>query len=245
MVYIVLPAYNEEEGLVPLLEEIKYNMEESSLSYRVIDVDDGSTDNSCALVEEISRTMPVTLLKHPQNRGLTETVKTGLFEAVRLSQKNDIIITMDADNTHSPGLIMRMVRMIREGYDVVIASRYLKDSRVIGVPFFRQILSLGASFLCRVTFPIRGVRDYTSGYRAYRAQTIKEMFDVYGKDFIDQPGFACMIDILLKLRSYPLMMGEVPLILRYDQKHSTSKMNVRFTILQTLSLLLRRRFNLK
>jgi dolichol-phosphate mannosyltransferase len=244
MILIVLPAFNEEENLMTLLGEIKYHMEESNLSYKVIVVDDGSTDRSVEVTEKAAEelSMSIETVRHAQNRGLAETIRTGLIEAVRMSSERDIIVTMDADNTHTPGLIMRMQRMIREGYDVAIASRYLTDSRVIGVPFFRQILSLGAGMVCRIMFPMKGVKDYTSGYRAYKANVLKKMFENYGQNFIDQSGFTCMIDILLKMRKYPLIIGEVPLILRYDMKHSTSKMNVKKTVIDTLILLFKRRF---
>ena len=89
-------------------------------------------------------------------------------------------------------------------------------------------------------FPIRGVRDYTCGYRAYRAVVIKDALSDYGDDFLNQDGFQCMVDILLKLRRRDLIFGEVPFILRYDIKEGGTKMNVRRTILQTLLLIVRR-----
>jgi dolichol-phosphate mannosyltransferase len=64
--------------------------------------------------------------------------------------------------------------------------------------------------------PIRGVRDYTCGYRAYRGRVLRQAFQRYGDDFINQEGFQCMVDILLKLRKMDVIFGEVPLILRYD-----------------------------
>lgn len=240
MIYIVLPAYNEEKTLPPLLEAIRENMDEARLPYSVIVVNDGSTDATVRVVSEASETMPITLIEHPQNKGLSETLKTGLLSAVNYASPKDIIITMDADNTHTPGLIMTMVRMIREGHDVVIGSRYQKGSRVIGVPFLRRLLSFGASLIFKSLFPIKGVKDYTSGYRAYRAQVIKNMFTAYGGDFINQPGFSAMVDVLLKIRKYPVIIGEAPLILRYDQKAGASKMKVAKTIVETLKLIWKR-----
>ncbi len=236
MICIVLPAYNEEETLPPLLESIRENMEEAAFPYKVIIVDDGSTDGTATTIENARARMPIRAISHPGNRGLAETIKTGLFEAQKEADARDIIITMDSDNTHTPGLILRMVRMIREGHDVVIGSRYRPGSRVIGVPWTRRLLSSGASLLFRLLFPMRGVKDYTSGYRAYRAQVIRHMFDAYGQDFIDRPGFSCMVDILLKIRRYPYLVGEAPMILRYDWKEGASKMKVGKTIAETLRL---------
>ena len=242
MIYIVLPAFNEELTLPPLLEAITENLDEAGLAYRVVIVDDGSSDATGEVIAAAATRLPILPLVHPRNRGLAEAMKTGLMAAVKESARRDIIVTMDSDNTHNPGLIMQMVRLIREGHDVVIASRYVRGARVIGVTFLRRRLSFWASFLFRTLFPIPGVRDYTSGFRAYRAEVIKEMFDTYGDAFIDEPGFSCMVDILLKMRRYPYIIGEVPLILRYDKKEGASKMNVSKTIKQTLRLMVKRRF---
>jgi dolichol-phosphate mannosyltransferase len=134
-----------------------------------------------------------------------------------------------------------MVRMISEGYDVVIASRYREGSRTIGVPVLRRALSRGASWLFRAVFPIQGVRDYTCGYRAYRAGVVRSAIARYGEEFLDQDGFQCMVDILLKLRPMHLVFGEVPFILRYDYKEGGSKMNVSKTVRDTLGLMWKRR----
>ena len=244
MIYIVLPAYNEEQTLPPLLDAISDHFRETNIPYRVILVNDGSTDGTAKIIEQAAARLPILAVDHPENRGLAEALKTGLLEAVKRAEPRDIIVTMDSDNTHTPGLIIRMVRMIREGHDVVIASRYEKGARVIGVPWERRLLSFFASIIFRALFPIPGVRDYTSGYRAYRAEIIRDMFRSYGDAFIDEPGFSCMVDILLKLRLFPVIIGEAPLILRYDKKSSSSKMRVARTIRQTLKLIVRRRLGI-
>jgi dolichol-phosphate mannosyltransferase len=104
------------------------------------------------------------------------------------------------------------------------------------------MLSYVAAMLFRFILPMDGVRDYTCGYRAYKAQLLKMAFAEYGSGFISEPGFSCMVDILIKLRKFDPVVEEAPLILRYDQKLSSSKMNVGRTVRQTLSLLIRRRF---
>jgi dolichol-phosphate mannosyltransferase len=243
MIYILLPAFNEEKSLPPLLESIRNNMQDFGAEYLVILVDDGSTDATVEAAKKVAVSMPLSVICHPENRGLSETLKTSLLEAVSLARPEDIIVTMDSDNTHTPGLIMRMVRMLREGYDVVIASRYQKESRVVGVPLSRRLLSFGANLLFRMLFPIAGVKDYTCGYRAYRAHVLKQMFNEHGEEFINAPGFSCMVDILIKMRKCPLIIGEASLILRYDLKESASKMKVWRTIKDTLKLIGKRFFN--
>ena len=241
-VIVVLPAYNEERSLGTLLERLDRAMREDDLPYEVVVVDDGSSDGTTRLVGRYAGDLPVRLERHPVNLGLGATIRDGLKSAVAVAADDDIVVAMDADNTHSPGLIRSMVGAIREGADVVIASRYRPGSRIRGVPWHRRALSLGARVLLQVVFPIPGVRDYTCGYRAYRARVLRDAFGRYGDDFVSQAGFQCMVDILLKLRRLDAIVREVPLILRYDFKQGASKMKVARTIVQSLALIARRRF---
>lgn len=238
---IVLPAYNEQANIGRLLDRIDASMTEDGLSYRVIVVDDGSTDRTVELLDKRREAIPIRILRHDVNQGLGASIRDGLFLAGEGLKDDDIVITMDADETHTPGLILRMVRMIREGHDVVIASRYQPGARVRGVPPGRRLLSFAASVLFRVSFPGYGVRDFTCGYRAYRGSALKQAISTYGDRFLTSDGFQCMVDILLKLMRLDLVFGEVPLILRYDLKASHSKMRVTRTALQTIALLVRRR----
>ena len=185
--------------------------------------------------------MPIHIERHAVNQGLGATIRDGLRAASAMAGDRDIIVAMDADNTHPPGLIHDLARQIREGADVAIASRYRPGALCRGVSWPRRVLSRGAAVFFKLILPIRGVRDYTCGYRAYRAAALKEAFDAYGEAFIDQAGFQCMVDILLKLRRMNLIFRETPLVLRYDRKGGASKMNVAGTVLATLSLAVRRR----
>jgi dolichol-phosphate mannosyltransferase len=244
MVVIALPAFNEAETLPLLLEAIEKAMLENDIEYRVIVVDDGSVDATAEVAEQLSHTMPISLVQHGENRGLGEAIRTGLFAATENAEPRDIIVTMDSDNTHTPGLIARMVRGIREGNDVVIASRYRQGAHIRGVPRYRRALSFGARVVFSVVFPTPNVRDFTCGFRAYRAEVLQEAFRIYGDDFVGQSGFSCMVDILLKLRRLGAIMSEVPLILRYDQKFGASKMMVMKTTLDTVRLVIARRLGM-
>ncbi len=239
MIKIVLPAYNEEETILSLIMDIKRILGERFNDFEVIVVNDGSTDNTAKIVSELNLHI-LKLVEHNRNKGLSESIKTGLLYALKNFDENDIIVTMDADNTHSPGLIHRMSTFIEEGNDVVIASRYRPGARVIGLTLARKTISFGGNMLLRLLFPTRGVKDYTSGYRAYRAGVLSKAFDLWENSFINEPGFSCQVDILLKLRKMRVIMNEVPLILRYDQKESASKMNVTSTIIDTLKLVVKR-----
>lgn len=239
--WIVLPAFNEEQDLPGLFKRIDDATAEARIKFELVVVDDGSTDHTAEIVEQWSNKLPIHLLSHEVNQGLGATLRDGLKWACNMATPNDLIVTLDADNSHTPDLIVRMSRMIREGHDVVIASRFRPGSRVRGLPFQRRLLSVLASLSFKLVFPIRGVRDYTCGYRAYRVAILKDA--TVDPNFFDQAGFQVMVDILLKLRRNPeLIFGEVPLILRYDHKRGQSKMDVSSTIRDTVRLMLRRRF---
>ncbi len=238
MLYIMLPTYNEEEALPLMLPRIQQVMERHRIAYRVIIVDDGSTDRTAEVARAVGGNE---LLQHPHNMGLAAALRTGLGHIAHIAKPDDVVVTLDADNTHNPSLIPRMMQRIDEGFDVVIASRFRPTARVVGVPPIRQLLSNLGGWVYRVLLPIRGVRDYTCGYRAYRASVLQAAFERWGDNFISETGFAAMPDILLKLRVFDdILMTEVPFILRYDQKPGASKMRVGSNISASLRLALRR-----
>lgn len=240
-IFVVLPAYNEQVGLPPLLDEIKQVFAINGREYEVIVVDDASTDATAQVASQASFQMPVTLVQHEVNQNLPGALRTGFLTAIELADDHDVIVTMDGDNTHPPGIINPLLQKISEGYDVVIASRFQIGSRVVGVPSSRVLTAFGARMMFKLIMPITGVRDYTCGYRAYRASVLREAMNFYGDEFVSEQGFSCMADVLLKMRRFKFVFGEVPMLLRYDQKAGSSKMAVMKTIMQSLRLLMKRR----
>jgi dolichol-phosphate mannosyltransferase len=240
-VLVVLPAYNEAGSLAAVLHALDRAGRESGMALRLIVVNDGSSDSTGLVARRYQGSVPLTLIDHPRNLGLGAAIRSGLLMAVDLASDQDIVVTMDADDTHTPMAIAEMVGRINEGFDVLIASRYRPGSSVIGVPVHRRFLSYAASLLFRFVFPTRGVRDFTCGYRAYRASVLRQAFARYREEFVNEEGFQCMVDILLKLRRMNLRFSEVALILRYDRKGGKSKMKVLRTALRTLGLMVRRR----
>ena len=242
-VFVVLPAYNEEGGLPDLLSAIEKVFAINGRQYQIIVVDDASTDATAEIARQAAAELPLTLVQHKINQNLPGALRTGFETAIKFAEPNDVIITMDGDNTHPPAIINSLLQKIAEGYDVMIASRFQQGSRVCGVPISRVFTAFGARLLFKLIMPIPAVRDYTCGYRAYRANVLRDSMDYYGDQWISEKGFSCMVDVLLKMRRFNYVIGEVPMLLRYDQKEGGSKMKVLQTIGQTLKLLLRRRMS--
>lgn len=243
MYYILLPAYNEERDIGPLLQRINDAMQALHFdNYQVLVVNDGSTDGTLAVVTACQQNIPVEILDHGINKGLGQAMLTGLSRAAELVQDEDVLVTMDADNTHDPQLIGAMVGKIRAGASLVIASRYEQGGEEVGLSRVRSFLSRGASTLLKIFFPIAGVKDYTCGFRAYRGAELKRALQAYGDRLVEERGFTCMAEILIKLRSVGVRVAEVPLVLRYDLKSGRSKMKVLRTIMRYFVMIARNLF---
>jgi dolichol-phosphate mannosyltransferase len=238
-VWVLLPAYQEAAGLPPLLEDFRatFRAWPDAPPWRVVVVDDGSSDGTAEAAEAVSG-VPLTVVRHPRNLGLGAAVRTGVEHVLARAGEDDLLATMDADHTHPPELLPRMVARARAGADVVIASRYREGAQVLGLVAWRRALSDVASWVLRVAFP--GARDYTCGYRVYRVPLLRWASARYGREFLNQSGFTVMVDVLLKVRRKARRIDEVPLVLRYDRKRGPSKMKVLRTIGTTLALLVRR-----
>jgi len=238
-VWIVLPAYNEAAALPPLLEAIEGlgRRLAGTAAVRVVMVDDGSSDGTGEVARSFAGRIPLTVLVHPKNRGLAAAIRTGLEHACRAADADGVIVTMDADNTHSPDQIPAMLDVLRDGADVVIASRYQRGASQAGVPPHRALLSTGVGWLLRLRFALPGVRDYSCGYRAYRADLLGQALTAYGPRLIESAGFVVMTELLVKLAAFRPRIVEVALDLRYDRKAGRSKMPAVRTILGYLRLI--------
>lgn len=238
MIYILLPAYNEERDIGKLLQRIQDAMASLNfLYYRILVVNDGSIDGTVSVVKHYEQSIPIVLLDHGTNKGLGQAMLTGLSHAASIVEDEDVLVTMDADNTHDPMLIGAMIEKVRAGADLVIASRYEKGGEEVGLSGIRSILSRGASGLLRLFFPIEGAKDYTCGFRAYRGAALKHAFQVFGSRLVEERGFTCMAEILIKMGAVRAKVAEVPLVLRYDLKTGRSKMKVVRTILRYFALI--------
>ena len=177
-------------------------------------------------MREASKTYPLHLITHPVNRGLGETSRDNFEAASRLSAEDDVIVRLDCDDTHEPEFILSMIKKVSEGYDVVIASRFVQGGGQKGVSSYRAFISSGANIFMKVFFPIRGIREYSCGYRAYSASIIKNAISTYGNSFIQLRGlgFTCTLEKLVKLHMLGARITEIPFVLRYDKKTGSSKM---------------------
>ena len=169
---VVIPLYNEEESLPELFTWIKRVMDGNGFSYEVIFVNDGSTDGSWRVIEELSA-------KHPEAKGIKFRRNYGKSPALYCGfarAQGDVVITMDADLQDSPDEIPELRRMIVEdGYDLVSGykkKRYDPLSKTLPTKLFNAT--------ARAVSGIRNLHDFNCGLKAYRREVIKNI-EVYGE----------------------------------------------------------------
>ncbi|MDA3793503.1 MAG: glycosyltransferase [Elusimicrobia bacterium] len=234
--YIILPCYNEYRALselIPAIEKVIKN------KYEIVIVDDASSDSTKSLVSLFRQKRNIKYIRHKKNRGPGKAIQTGLKYVIKISKPEDYIVVMDADYTHPPALINSMAALSDERNDIVIGSRFCPGGRQIGVGLLRKLLSFAARVLMTVIFNIRGITDYTSGYRIYRAGLIKDYFKERGEMPVKTSGFEATLELLMKLIFFGASVREAPLILRYDRKYGPTKMNLSAALLGYLFMVLK------
>lgn len=169
---VIIPLYNEEESLPELYSWIARVMKANSYSYEVIFVNDGSTDNSWKVIEDLSKKAEeVKGIKFRRNYGKSPALYCGFKEA-----KGDVVITMDADLQDSPDEIPGLYKMITEdGYDLVSGykqKRYDPLSKTIPTKLFNAT--------ARKISGIHNLHDFNCGLKAYRKEVVKNI-EVYGE----------------------------------------------------------------
>lgn len=157
---VIIPAYNEEDNIVRVIENLKENYS----AYDYIVINDGSSDNTAGLC----RKMGYELVDLPVNLGLAGAFQTGLKYAYRKGY--DYAIQFDADGQHRPEFIGSMLNKIQEGYDIVIGSRFVTEKK----PHSMRMLGSNLISLATRLTTGRKVKDPTSGMRMFNKKMIAE-----------------------------------------------------------------------
>jgi dolichol-phosphate mannosyltransferase len=232
-VCIVIPTYNERESIGPVLEKL-LSLEFGGLNLVVLVVDDGSPDGTAELVAEISRRdNRVQLINRGRKMGLGSAYFDGFRHALRLGA--GIIVSMDADGSHPPELVPKLVEGVLDGADVVVASRYVSGGRW-AAGFRRMVVSRGANLLARLCTGLP-LRDLTSGFRAYSKRAVEFLIQ---KGF--EKGYVFQVELLYRLSTGSFKLTETPFTFteRFAGRSKLSKAEALFFFKWCLKTLLRR-----
>jgi glycosyltransferase involved in cell wall biosynthesis len=222
-IVVTIPAYNEAKTIGAIIQKAKNYADE------VIVYDDGSVDNT----SEVAKAAGATVIRNSSNKGYGAAIKT-LFYTVR--EKNaDIMITIDSDSQHNPDQIPRFLEpILRDGFDIVIGSRFLNQDDKEKVPAYRR---LGIKTITKLTRfgSYNNITDAQSGFRAYNKCALFKL-DPF------EEGFASSTELLLRAKEKNLMIKEVPVTIIYNVENP-STMNpilqgaqVSYSIAQFISL---------
>lgn len=232
MIRIFLPAYNEEIALPILVGKFDAVFAAEGTPYRILVWDDGSSDGTRRIAQELAKRYPVDVRWNEKNSGLGRTMINGFEHLAATASDSDVVVTLDCDDTHEPKFVPSAVRRLGEGYDVVVLSRFARGGGQEGLSAFKTLMSMGAGVFLKLFFPVRGLKEYSCNFRAYRASILKKAVQRFGPNFIRLPhlGFVAAPETLVKLRMLGARITEVPFTLRYDQKPTPSKNNSLRTI---------------
>lgn len=241
--FAILPCYNEEENIGNLIEKWfkeKSKLQKENIELEIVIINDCSTDNTEQIVlHKAKKYNNVSILNHNVNKGLGGVINTAVNYFFQNGNSEDLLVIMDGDGTHLPKYVHKMIDKISEGNDCVIASRYEKDSSIVGLSKHRQLMSNLAKFYYSKVLKIPNVKDYTCGYRVYRYNIIKKLLEKFSNNPIKEKSFACMMELLYKIHLVGAKISEVGFELRYDNKLGKSKMNIFHTINRSLILSLK------
>lgn len=228
LLFVVL-AYNEERNVARLLDSI-CALRLDGFQPSLLLVNDGSTDRTREVILGYADRLPVTVVDHPTNLGVGQGFRTGFAAALARLSDDDVIVTIEADNTSDLGILPAMLQQLAAGGEVSLASCYAPGGGVKGTTMTRVFLSKIANGIIRWFCGVSEVHTYSSFYRAYRVRALRAVVQQYGERFIEEPGFVCMVEVVVKLHRCRIRMTEVPMILDGAQRKGASKMKIVRTI---------------
>jgi dolichol-phosphate mannosyltransferase len=197
---VVIPTYNERENILRIVERVLASVPPA----RVLIVDDGSPDGTGAIADVIAATDGrVFVLHRPTKQGLGAAYLAGFAWA--LERGYQTVVEMDADGSHAPEELPRLLRAL-EHADVVLGSRWVPGGSVHNWPASRRVLSRAGNLYARVALGM-DLQDATGGYRAYRAGALAEV----GLAGVSSQGYCFQVELVWRAVRVGLTVVEVPI----------------------------------
>ncbi len=241
MIKIIFCAFNEAENLGKFLVNLNHELNILGEDFEIIACLDGSNDNSLDVLSDFK----VKILPIENKRGLGLAYKRLFLEMIDGCNDGDLIISLDADNTHNPDQIPQMLKHFRaNNLDVLIASRFLNLSIMKAFPLHRKFISKTTSLLLQNLFAVKRIngeklQDYTSGYRVYSAKKLKELFAARKNKFITEPEFTYTCELLLNLARINSHFDEIEISYDYGEKMGKSKLRIMRNLWRLMVLLIK------
>jgi dolichol-phosphate mannosyltransferase len=215
-VLIVIPTYNERDNLPMITERARAALPDA----HVLVVDDNSPDGTGEIADELAAGDDHVHVLHREGK---EGLGAAYINAFRwgLDEGYNVLVEMDADGSHQPEELHKLLEALNEGADLSIGSRWVPGGKVVNWPASRELLSRGANVYTRLMLGM-SVRDATAGFRAYRASTLEKI----GLADVESQGYCFQVDLTLRTNRHGLRVVEVPITF-VERTVGTSKMSGR------------------
>jgi dolichol-phosphate mannosyltransferase len=214
-ILVIIPTYNESENIGKIIQEVlgKTNDE---YDYNILVVDDNSPDGTADIVENLKNSN-VSILRREKKLGLGTAYIAGFKYAIK--NNYDYVFEMDADFSHDPGYLPEFMKRMKEGYDLVVGSRYVNGISVVNWPIQRLFLSYFANIYTRMVTGLK-VHDTTAGFACYDVKKLSTI----NLDSIKSNGYSFQIEMKFKYAQKKYRITEIP-ILFIDRRAGSSKMS--------------------
>jgi dolichol-phosphate mannosyltransferase len=217
--WLILPTYNEAENVEAVVAAAVAQLASAaSDGYRVLIVDDGSPDGTGRLADGLAAADDhVEVLHRTERTGLGPAYLAGFRHA--LASGAGRVIEMDADFSHDPADIVRLLAAVDAGADLALGSRYVPGGSVADWGLLRRGLSRGGCSYARIVLGL-GVRDLTGGFKCFR----REVLEAIDLDTVRSHGYAFQVELTYRTLAQGFTVTEVPIVFR-DRVLGHSKMS--------------------
>ena len=217
--WLVLPTYNEAENIEPMVEALLPRLAEAAPEHRLLVVDDGSPDGTGAIADRLAgQHEAVEVLHRAGKEGLGRAYLAGFDRA--LAGGADLVMEMDADFSHDPADVPRLIRAAAEA-DLVLGSRYVEGGGIAGWEWHRRLLSRGGSAYARTILGVP-VRDLTGGFKCFR-RAVLEALDLGD---VQADGYGFQIEMTYRTLRAGFRVREIPIVF-HERRAGASKMDAR------------------
>ena len=218
--WLVLPTYDEAENLEAIVRAARAALPD----LHVLVVDDDSPDGTGRIADRLAEEDPahVAVLHRARREGLGRAYLAG-FDAV-LARGAGFVFEMDADFSHDPNVLPRLLERARDGADVVIGSRYVEGGRIADWGPLRRGISRGGCWYARVLLRMP-VRDLTSGFKCFRAGALRAL----DLPTVRSEGYAFQVELTYRAHLRGMRIEELPITFR-DREKGRSKMSARIAV---------------
>src|SRR3954470_1329722 len=218
--WLILPTYNEAENIGPIVRAVRAQLRPED---RILVVDDNSPDGTGAIADELAQEVDgLEVLHRAGKEGLGRAYLAGFDHA--LAAGAGFVLEMDADFSHDPADIPRLIAAAEQGADLVLGSRYVAGGDVTDWGLLRKLVSRGGCWYARVVLGVK-VRDLTGGFKCFR----REVLEALDLNSVHADGYGFQIELTYRTIQKGFQIVEIPIVFR-DRRVGESKMDARIAL---------------